>query len=297
MKLKDIEYFLRIVDEGSLSRAAESLYLTQPALSRFLARLEEGLGTRLFLRKPDSTLELTEAGKHYLQAARKIDRLWRGMEASLDEIGDAHRNRICFGFDDDAMYNRIQTAAAAIAEKFPHISLESHCLNSTEIQTAILEGRIDMGFTSFFTLNKHLTYIPLLENEIDLVVSKHHPLAQYSYQLPGQQDTRIRLDSLPADTEFLLMRKGYVLRQRVDSYMAALPWTPRVTSTYFRLDLLGNILAENQSLVGFCPRNRCFPELSYIALDPPFFHTRGICYRKGKQLTAPEKILMQMLEG
>ena len=218
------------------------------------------------------------------------------MEISMENVKEQERRLIRFGFDDDSLYSLIQTAAAAISEKIPHISLESHCLNSEEIQSAILKGDIDIGFTSFFARNKNLTYISVSENEIDLVVSKNHPLSRYSYRQEGQQNLRVSLQELPKDTEFLLMREGYVLRQRVDHYMATHQWTPRVPTTYFRLDMLGKILSENQSLVGFCPRNRVFPELSYIALDPPFFHTRGICYSKGKQLGAAEKILIDLLQ-
>ena len=217
------------------------------------------------------------------------------MEISMENVKEQEHRLIRFGFDDDGLHSLIQTAAATISEKFPHISLESHYLNSEEIQSAILKGSIDIGFTSFFTRNKNLTYISISENEIDLVVSKKHPLSQYSYKQAGQKDRRISLQELPENTEFLLMREGYVLRQRVDSYMAMHQWTPRVPTTYFRLDMLGKILSENQSLVGFCPRSRVFSELSYIALDPPFFHTRGICYSKGKQLGAAEKILIDLL--
>jgi len=71
MELKKIQYFLSIVEEGSLSKAAQSLYLTQPTLSRFLARLEEEAGVQLFRRNKDSSLELTEAGEAYLNAAKK----------------------------------------------------------------------------------------------------------------------------------------------------------------------------------------------------------------------------------
>ena len=60
MALRKIRYFLSIVENGSLSKAAQDLYLTQPTLSRFLAKLEEEVGHELFLRQKDNSLK-----KHY----------------------------------------------------------------------------------------------------------------------------------------------------------------------------------------------------------------------------------------
>ena len=76
MELKEIEYFLIIAEEGNLTRAAERLYLSQPAMSKFLSKLEENYKTKLFSRK-NNTLELTPAGKVYLSGAKKIqDAIW-----------------------------------------------------------------------------------------------------------------------------------------------------------------------------------------------------------------------------
>ena len=88
MELKKVQYFLKIVEAGSLSRAAEQLYLTQPTLSRFLAKLEEEAGTKFFSRGRDNSLSLTADGLIYLEAARRIDVLWNEMQADLQQERD-----------------------------------------------------------------------------------------------------------------------------------------------------------------------------------------------------------------
>lgn len=85
MELKKIQYFLKIVETGSLSKAAEQLYLTQPTLSRFLLKLEEEAGTKLFSRGRDNSLSLTAGGLVYLEAARRIDAIWNDMQADLQQ--------------------------------------------------------------------------------------------------------------------------------------------------------------------------------------------------------------------
>lgn len=75
MYFKNYEYFLMIAEEGSISKAADKLYLTQPSLSKYLKRLEENLGVELFSRDR-YPLALTQAGiiyKRYVEEIRAKD--------------------------------------------------------------------------------------------------------------------------------------------------------------------------------------------------------------------------------
>ena len=77
MNYQDIKTFLTIVSSSSLSKAAEVLFVSQPALSHRLSALEEELGTELIIRKKGSrTLELTDAGQRFVPLARKWEQLW-----------------------------------------------------------------------------------------------------------------------------------------------------------------------------------------------------------------------------
>ena len=295
MELKTIQYFLRIVDKGSLSKAAESLYLSQPTLSRYLARLEENVGARLFQRKKDSSLELTESGRIYLQAARQIDEIWNHMSMELSALEHSHAHTIRLGYDSDIMLPRIHVVTTIIAKQYPQVKLQLRQLTSEEIQEETIMGNIDIGVASFFDHNDLLVYPRILRCEIDLVVSNIHPLAKYSYHLPGQEAYRAKLSDLDPDTPFLMMRDHRVLRKRVNHYMKEHQFDPYILTTYSRQDMLPQLLQASEKCVCFCPRWNAFPELSYIALDPPFFHERGFCYRKGKTLTPAEAMLIDLL--
>ncbi len=295
MELKKIQYFLSIVEEGSLSKAAQSLYLTQPTLSRFLARLEEEAGVQLFRRNKDSSLELTEAGEAYLNAAKKINKIWQSLEADFSALKESESEHICVAIDNDGLHTFVRSCADVIIKKYPNVTLETHCLNSGEIQRGVLEGKIDIGYTSYYQFKDELSYKHIEENEINLVVSKNNSLAKKYCQIAGQKNVRISINELPKSTPFLLMREGHVLRQCIDGYMETQNVTPYVPTTYFRLDYIGKILSGDDTLVGFCPNNHIFKELCYIALDPPLYHKRGLCYRKGRKLTEAQKLLVGMM--
>ena len=85
MKISSLEYLIAIADEGNLSRAADRLYISQPALSKSLATFEKELGIQLFARFPGRVV-LTAAGKIYIDAARKMLAVWNETNEQLRQI-------------------------------------------------------------------------------------------------------------------------------------------------------------------------------------------------------------------
>jgi len=297
MQLRKVQFFLRIARTGSLSKAAEGLYLTQPTLSRFLAKLEDEAGTKLFLRQKDNSLKLTEAGEVYLKAAQKIDAIWDSMESELNELKAKNIRRIRLGIDGDNVHPFAQACADTICEKYPNTSVEIYAFSSPDIQNKIQNGELDIGLASYSKLNEALSYRIFTKNEVDLAVCKSHPLAKYSYQIPGQEQLRISLNSLDPNTPFLLAREGFALRDLVDDYMKQINFTPYVPSTFLLPMFLADILNAKKSLVGFIPRHQIHGSLACIAIDPPLFLIRGVCYSKGRELSSAENALIALLQG
>lgn len=83
MELKEIKYFLAIAEYNNMSLAAEKLFITQPALSHFLSKLESSLNVKLFKKKANNSLELTDAGRIYLESAQKINEIQQDMLRQL----------------------------------------------------------------------------------------------------------------------------------------------------------------------------------------------------------------------
>ena len=85
MYIKNPEYFITTVREGSISKAAEKLYLSQPYLSQCIARTEKELGVKLFDRS-HMPLKLTEAGKIYMRYLESVGVLTGQFEEQLGEL-------------------------------------------------------------------------------------------------------------------------------------------------------------------------------------------------------------------
>ena len=89
MHIKNPEYFITTVREGSISKAAEKLYLSQPYLSQCIARTEKELGVKLFDRS-HMPLKLTEAGKIYMRYLESVGVLTGQFEEQLGELKTGH---------------------------------------------------------------------------------------------------------------------------------------------------------------------------------------------------------------
>ena len=97
MDTKQIEYILKIAEEGNITHAAEKLFLTQPALNQQLLRLEKELGTRLFVRSR-TDWRPTEAGMVYLENARKMLQLKQDTYRIIGDMVSDQRGRLSIGF-------------------------------------------------------------------------------------------------------------------------------------------------------------------------------------------------------
>ena len=96
MELRELEYVTAIADAGSLSKAADRLYLAQSSLSQFLNRLESELGTKLFVRTSGG-VRPTLSGEIYIRSARQILRQYRMMRAEVQDMERPSEGRIDFG--------------------------------------------------------------------------------------------------------------------------------------------------------------------------------------------------------
>lgn len=294
MELKKIQYFLRIVDEGSLSKAAQSLYLTQPSLSRFLEKLEDEVGVALFTRSKNNSLVLTEEGRAYLRTARKIDALWRELDAELAP-GRKTDGPLTFGIHGDYLLPFAAECAEKVRQRFPEVSVSYFSDSAPEIQRLVAEGSIRMGLCAFEKKDPRLVYVPCGKVEMNLVVSNKHPLAAHSHQLPGQENHRLSLSQLGENAAFAMMRGNTVLRLTVENYLSKQKYVPNIKQTYQRHGSIGEVVGGS-GLIGFCPADNISPRLAYIALDPPMYYTRGVCWLQKTTLNPAEKLLVNLLK-
>jgi len=168
MELRQLRYFLAIAEQGSLSKAASTLYVAQSALSHQLAKLEEELGQSLFLRLPRG-VELTAAGRAFHPHAISILRQVADARLSVDQNKNEAVGKVIFGIPHSVSQALALPLLKVIRTALPRVELELteeltgnliHQLRTGAIQLAVLfdDGQLD-----------EFNCLPLLEESLLLI--------------------------------------------------------------------------------------------------------------------------------
>lgn len=175
-----LRYVIAIVDEKSLTKAAEKFYLTQPALSRYLHCMEKMLCTKLFTRE-HNTLLPTNAGKVFVNFARNILQIEAEMSEHIKAYQQGHEGSIYLQCD-PSLIHIIQTQiVSTFQEQHPDIQLHITCGNREQIQEALLNASADYGIY-FSCEEEHPILDSRILDEDELVYCSKNDIASCSLE-------------------------------------------------------------------------------------------------------------------
>jgi len=190
MELIHFRILLALKRRGTLNAAAESLHLTQSALSHQIKNLEQRLGILLW-RKQGRTLVLTQAGHYLSEVAESVIATVDSAEQHLNLLAAGKTGKLIIGIDCHACYEWFRTILQPYLQAWPDLAIEvtsRYRFNSFE---AIQQYKLDAVLTSDPVFNGVLHYQPLFDFELVLIVSKQHRLAEHQFIEPSelQQET------------------------------------------------------------------------------------------------------------
>lgn len=174
MEIRHLRYFLAVAEAGSFSRAADRLGISQPSVSQQMRDLEAGLRVALFQRRGKRIL-LTPAGQIFQEHARGILRHLENFLQELTSEPGQLRGALSVGVVPILNVALIPPLLGLFAASHPGISLSVEEISSTEIETALEEGRMDVGLGFLTRHSPNLRYERLCTDEFALIVSEKHP--------------------------------------------------------------------------------------------------------------------------
>jgi LysR family cyn operon transcriptional activator len=177
LEIRHLRYFLAVAEAGNFSRAADRLGVSQPNISQQMRDLETVLRVDLFQRRGKRIL-LTSAGNIFQQHARAI---LRQIENFLEELSRAPgemRGALHVGVVPILNVPLIPKLVGAFATTHPDVNLTVEEISSTEIETAIEEGRMDVGLGFLTRHSPNLHYEHLGDDQFALIVHRSHPWAK-----------------------------------------------------------------------------------------------------------------------
>lgn len=170
-----LKVFLTVSDLGSFTKAAEALYISQPAVTKHIRELEQEYGLSLFERKGNS-IQLTEAGSIVRQYAGQIFESYRSLEFELSTLKQQLSGRLRLGASTTIAQYVLPSILAAFNQRFSDIRVSLINENSRIIEMAVMDKEIDLGLVENSSRNKSLKYTSFLEDELVLLSSTHHQL-------------------------------------------------------------------------------------------------------------------------
>lgn len=204
MNTRGIECFLTVCQEGSISKAADKLFITVQGLSKIIQKIEAELGCQVFLRERTG-IKLTEEGKIFEKHAQKI---LQHMVFVNQEIENNHHK--CTGkLNLAASYGLIgffkPTSIITFRERNPDVDVKFREFTDEKVMNSIWYGESEMGLTyTPVNMEKFATEI-LCRNELFLVVNRQNPLSRKA---------KVTFEDLK-NQKFVLQNEGFRLHQAV----------------------------------------------------------------------------------
>jgi DNA-binding transcriptional LysR family regulator len=190
INVPDLEAFVAVADLSSFRRAAEHVHLSQPALSRRIAKLEEALGVRLFDRTT-RTVHVTAVGRDFAAKARA---LLDGLEHSLLALGDVAASRageVTVACVPSAAYYFLPNVIRRYHARYPRVRVRIIDEAANATLAAVIRGEADFGLNFIGTQDPDVEFEALLREPFVLACRKDHPLAsrrRVSWAELGGQD-------------------------------------------------------------------------------------------------------------
>ncbi|MBF0623939.1 MAG: LysR family transcriptional regulator [Magnetococcales bacterium] len=172
-----LRVFFAVAKHLSFTRAAEELYLTQPAVTFQIRQLEEHFNTRLFDRH-HNRISLTEAGATVYSYAERILELYRETEKAINEMTGVTRGLVKLGASTTIGEYLLPRILSGYNQMFPGVQIRLTVHNTRLVIRKLEDATIDVGMVEGPVKNKNITVKTCTEDELVAILPPGHPLAQ-----------------------------------------------------------------------------------------------------------------------
>lgn len=269
MNLERLKIFQKVAELGSFTGAAESLYMTQPSISKHIKALEEFYHTPLFVRTGHG-ISLTPAGDKLLVYVNEIVSLSEEAQNALQEIKEITSETLHIGTSMTVGVYFLPDILSSFKKEFPNINVSVIVKNSKKVSEEIAAGTVDLGLVGALMSNPPLAYLPFCAERLKLIVGCNHPWAQAPPQSPGEITKQL----------FLLREKGsgmrHMLEKKLEEYSLNLETVMELSNTEMIIRLVETGMGV--SIVSEYAVAREVKLGTIKALDLPFMEIKRFFY-------------------
>lgn len=177
LDLKQLQCFVAVAEEGSFSRAARRLNMTQPPLSRQVINLETFLGVEL-LRRTTRSVRLSQAGREFLPDAQRLLRLTEHVTLQGSRLSDTTVGKVRLGFTAASSYSFLPQLIGRSQNTFPSLDLVLRDMPTQSQLEALFSGQIDVGFLRTLNCPPGILMERVIREPFVIALPDAHPLLE-----------------------------------------------------------------------------------------------------------------------
>lgn len=181
MDIRVMRYFLTVVEEGNISKAANKLFITQPTLSRQISDLEDQLQTKLFIRG-SRKLTLTDTGHVFKNRATSIVEIYEKLEREIHDLEDNIVGQISIGCGENAAKKALPQLIINFVSQYPKVKFFLDTSGSDQVKDKLENGLLDFGVVMEYDNDPRYDHIklPYVDRWV-ILMKKEDALAELEY--------------------------------------------------------------------------------------------------------------------
>jgi len=278
MDLDQLHTFLEIVRLKSFSKAAQTCYRTQPAISAQVRQLEQELNSTLFERL-GTKIALTTAGKILADYAEQILDLRRRAQDAINELERVPRGEVVIAANEATCIYVLPKVFSEYKKQFPNVQLLVDRSYGVRVVEAVTDSLADFGITQLPVHEKRLQVADIHSDEIKLLAPGRHPIAARRFVSPRD------LIGLT-----LLLPKSGTTRTRLNAWLEPVETEIRISMELDSTEMIKRFVMAGLGFsflaVSHCCEEVASGRLSVVSLGPePMIRRLGLIYRKDKALS------------
>lgn len=278
MDIRHLKYFIEVARQKSFSRAAETLHISQSAVSKIIKDVEQEIGLLLFTRN-SKTIQLTDSGETFLLRAQEIVSRFENLVLEVESEAKLDKGQISIGLPPITGATPFAQLLGEFKKRYPQIEITLFEYGSKTTELAIQNSSLDIGIICN-SKNIDTYHVFSLSNDpLWIIAHPEHPISKLS---------EISLAAL-CHEQFVIYPEDFSLHHDIVNSCRASGFQPNIILATSQRELMTQIVAANLGIAllpskicaGLDPRYLTAIPLS----DPKLYHQMSIIWKKGRYLS------------
>lgn len=223
-----LQVFVKVVEKGNFSKAAEELHMTQPAVSQHIQSLERMYGTKL-LERNNKYVRLNKPGHIVYDHAKEILGIYSKISGLLDDLSNSPKGPLAIGASYSFGEYVLPHLISQLHSKFPDIQPSIMIGNTKDVSELVLRNQLDIGIIEGEYHDSHLDMEPFADDSMYIIASAKHRLLEKKEEISPQD--------LEKET-WIIREEGSGTREASDKLLKQLAITPKEVMVFGSTQLI-----------------------------------------------------------